>query len=135
MDESVLAMVLAGGQAKRMGVLCQETPKPALPFAGSAHVIDFALGNCLHSHVNRIAVLTDHLRDAMGSYVRQWRKDVTSHDKVNILEPKAGSYISTADAVYQNMYYINQLKPQTVLVLPSDHIYRMDYQMCCSSVI
>ncbi len=72
MMSNTLAIILAGGQGKRMGRLCLHRPKPALPFAGSYRVIDFALSNCLHSQIDNVAVLTDYQRSYLASYLRKW---------------------------------------------------------------
>ena len=68
------AVILAGGRGKRMDILCQTRPKPALPFAGRFRVIDFSLSNCIHSQISDIAVITDYRRDYMADYIRQWRR-------------------------------------------------------------
>ena len=70
--QKVLAMVLAGGRGKRMDILCQERPKPVLPFAGRLRVIDFSLSNCIHSEIRDIAVLADYQRLYLADYLRRW---------------------------------------------------------------
>jgi glucose-1-phosphate adenylyltransferase len=125
----VLAMILAGGQGKRMDVLCHERPKPILPFAGRFRVIDFSLSNCINSGVRNIAVLTDYRRDSLKDYLDSgapWGLD--RHGKLEILEPRAGSYQGTADAVYQNLSYIDACGADLVLILAADHVYKMDYR-------
>jgi glucose-1-phosphate adenylyltransferase len=125
--ERVLAMVLAGGRGTRMDILCHERPKPALPFAGGLRVIDFSLSNCVHSQIRRIAVLIDYQRSSMANYLRQWHLTNGPED-LSVLEPKAGSYLGTADAVYQNLNYLQRYNPEAVLVLAGDHVYKMDYR-------
>ncbi len=124
----VLAMVLAGGRGKRMDIMCHGRPKPALPFAGRFRVIDFSLSNCIHSRISDIAVLTDYQRSQMASYLRDWYSTNTSIKDIAILEPQAGSYKGTADAVYQNLSFIERHGADTVLILAGDHIYKMDYR-------
>jgi len=122
-----VALILAGGQGKRMDVLCHVRPKPALPFAGRFKVIDFTLSNCVYSGINDLAILTDYQRSYMAKYLRQWGL-ANATRTFHILEPKTGSYKGTADAVYQNLPYLNKLSAQNVLILAGDHIYKMDYR-------
>jgi glucose-1-phosphate adenylyltransferase len=111
-----------------MGILCQHRPKPNLPFAGIARVIDFTLSNCIHSEITDIAVLTDYQRTNLTTYLSGWRcRNVGSHG-IRILEPSNGSYLGTADAVYQSTGYLEQTSSDLVLVLAGDHIYQMDYR-------
>jgi glucose-1-phosphate adenylyltransferase len=105
--EKTIAFILAGGRGKRMDILCRARPKPALPFAGRYKVIDFTLSNCVYSGINDIAVLTDYQRAYMAEYLRQWGL-ANSTGTLRILEPKTGSYKGTADAVYQNLSYLNK---------------------------
>jgi glucose-1-phosphate adenylyltransferase len=122
-----VALILAGGRGKRMDVLCHVRPKPALPFAGRFKVIDFTLSNCVYSGINNLAVLTDHQRSYMAKYLGQWGL-ANAVGTFHILEPKAGSYKGTADAVYQNLPYLDKFNAQSVLILAGDHIYKMDYR-------
>jgi glucose-1-phosphate adenylyltransferase len=122
-----VALILAGGRGKRMDVLCHVRPKPTLPFAGRFKVIDFTLSNCVYSGIDDLAILTDYQRSYMAKYLAQWglaNAVRTSH----ILEPKTGSYKGTADAVYQNLPYLNKFNTENVLILAGDHIYKMDYR-------
>ncbi|MDO8567293.1 MAG: sugar phosphate nucleotidyltransferase, partial [Dehalococcoidales bacterium] len=123
----VLAMVLAGGRGKRMDMLCYEKPKPALPFAGKYHVIDFSLSNCYHSQVNNIVLLADYQRSYMANYLRRWNA-ANSISTFDIREPITGSYKGTADAIYQNLGYLQRNGADRVLVLAGDHVYKMDYR-------
>ena len=126
--QKVIAMILAGGRGKRMGFLSQERPKPVLPFAGRFRVIDFSLSNCIHSRIDNIALLIDYQRSQMSDYLRRWNLTNTSISKFDILEPEEGSYQGTADAIYQNLGYLQRCGTDRVLVLAGDHVYKMDYR-------
>ncbi|MBI4303681.1 MAG: NTP transferase domain-containing protein [Chloroflexi bacterium] len=126
--ERAIAMILAGGRGKRMDILCHERPKPALPFAGRFRVIDFSLSNCIHSEVKNIAILTDYQRSSMANYLKGWYSMNRIPESFEILEPKAGSYSGTANAVYQNLDYLREQRADKVLILAGDHIYKMDYR-------
>ena len=125
--ERVVGMLLAGGQGKRMDALCYGRPKPALPFAGTHRVIDFTLSNCIHSQIRRVAALVDYRRLEMAGYLHRWQA-ANSTGQVDVLMPRSGSYLGTADAVYQNLDYLEAASADLVLVLAGDHIYRMDYR-------
>jgi glucose-1-phosphate adenylyltransferase len=127
MDTSA-AVILAGGRGRRMDILCHVRPKPALPFAGRFRVIDFSLSNCIYSQINNIAVLTDYQRSYMADYIRQWNQANTGSAGCRVLEPGGGSYLGTADAVYQNLDYLSEHRATTVLVLAGDHVYKLDYR-------
>jgi glucose-1-phosphate adenylyltransferase len=122
------AFILAGGRGKRMGILCDVRPKPALSFAGSFRVVDFSLSNCVHSGITNIAVLTDYQRAYMTHYLNHWKLTNGASVNFNILEPRRGSYKGTADAVYQNIEYLHKLDAEIILILAGDHIYKMDYR-------
>ncbi len=122
-----VALILAGGRGKRMDVLCHVRPKPALPFAGKFKVIDFTLSNCVYSGINDLAILTDYQRSYMAKYLRQWGL-ANAVRTFHILEPEMGSYKGTADAVYQNLRYLDGLNAENVLILAGDHIYKMEYR-------
>jgi glucose-1-phosphate adenylyltransferase len=122
------AFILAGGRGKRMGILCDVRPKPALSFAGSFCVVDFSLSNCVHSGITNIAVLTDYQRDYMTHYLNHWKLANAASVNFHILEPRRGSYRGTADAVYQNIEYLRKLDAEAILILAGDHIYKMDYR-------
>jgi glucose-1-phosphate adenylyltransferase len=124
------AMILAGGQGKRMGILCNQTPKPALPFGGKFRVMDFSLSNCLQSGIDNIAAVTDYQQSSMADYLTRWSSENarSNRSELSILEPRNGHYLGTADAVYQNLLYLIDNQVETVLVLAADHIYKMDYQ-------
>jgi glucose-1-phosphate adenylyltransferase len=122
-----VAMIMAGGRGKRMDVLCHVRPKPALPFAGTVNVIDFALSNCIYSGIADLAILTDYQRTYMARYLRAWSLS-NGVGTLRVLEPVTGSYEGTADAVFQNLQHLDELNAQNVLILAGDHVYKMDYR-------
>jgi glucose-1-phosphate adenylyltransferase len=128
MENKAMALILAGGRGKRMDILSDLTPKPALPFAGNLRVIDFTTGNCLYSRIENIAVLVDYRREAMADYLTGWHVANGCRADLSIRPPRAGSYTGTADAVYRNLDYVARQNADTVLVLAGDHVYRMDYR-------
>ena len=122
-----VALIMAGGRGKRMDVLCHVRPKPALPFAGNLNVIDFTLSNCVYSGIDDLAVLTDYQRSYMARYL--WRWGLSNAVRAfHILQPMAGSYKGTADAVFQNLPFLSKLNARNVLILAGDHVYKMDYR-------
>lgn len=129
-----VAMLLAGGQGSRLGVLTQEVAKPAVPFGGKYRIIDFALSNCVNSEIDTVGVLTQYKPLELNSYIgngQSWDLDRMTGG-VFVLPPymKESSgewYKGTANAIYQNMAFIDQFCPKYVLVLSGDHIYKMDY--------
>ena len=126
-----VAVIMAGGRGKRMDTLCRFRPKPGLPFAGRFKVIDFTLSNCVYSGIDELAILTDYYWSYMAKYLKQW--GLTNSGKTfHILQPKSGSYKGTADAVFQNLPYLNKLNTENVLILAGDHIYKMDYDKMIS---
>ena len=125
---NLAAFILAGGQGKRMGVLCRHRAKPALPFAGKYRVIDFALSNCLNSDVRNVAVLTDYQSSPLTAYLRRWHLAANDQDlRLDVLEAKT-HYLGTADAVFQNREYLKSKGIDSLLVLAADHVYNMDYR-------
>lgn len=126
--KKVLAVILAGGQGKRMDILCRTRPKPILPFGGRFRVIDYTLSNCLNSRLDSIAVLVDHLRQEMAHYLVHWQGVNRHPGRFHILAPCSGSYLGTADAAYQNLNFIEQSGAEHVLILAGDHVYQMDYR-------
>ena len=127
-------MILAGGQGKRLGALTKKIAKPAVPFGGKYRIIDFTLSNCVNSGINKVGVLTQYRPLELHSYLGTggaW--DLDRKDRgVVILPPYmrekgADWYKGTADAIYQNINFIETINPEYVLVLSGDHIYTMDY--------
>ena len=129
-----IAMLLAGGQGTRLGELTSDLAKPAVPFGGKYRIIDFTLSNCAHSGIDTVGVLTQYEPLVLNSYVgngRPWDLD-RNFGGVSVLPPYKGKdggewYKGTANAVYQNMNYIDHYDPEYVLVISGDHIYKMDY--------
>ena len=126
--KKLISVILAGGQGKRMDILCHGRAKPGLPFAGQFRIIDFTLSNCIHSGINEIAVLIDYQRSYMADYLRTWNKVNYGKYSLSILPPRAGYYKGTADAVYQNRDHIIKHDAPYVLILAADHVYKMDYR-------
>jgi glucose-1-phosphate adenylyltransferase len=125
--ENTLTMVLAGGRNKRMDILCRHKVKPALFFAGSKRIIDYALSNSIHSGCKNIAVIVDYHRVSMSVYLSRWMAVNGASRNFTLLEPKYGAYHGNADAVYQNISYLKRHGADLVLVLTGDTIYRLDY--------
>ncbi len=129
-----LAMVLAGGQGSRLGALTQNLAKPAVPFGGKYRIIDFVLSNCTHSGIQTVGVLTQYQPLDLNTYIgsgQPWDLD-RNRGGVYILPPyqKMGAgewYKGTANAIYQNIGFIERFSPRYVLVLSGDHIYKMHY--------
>jgi glucose-1-phosphate adenylyltransferase len=128
MGKREVALILAGGRGKRMDILGDLRPKPALPFAGRFRVIDFSTSNCIHSRIADVGVLVDYQREHMAEYLASWHAVNGGKTDFRILPPKIGSYAGTADAVYQNLDYLEKHDSDAVLVLAGDHIYSMDYR-------
>ncbi|MBO8137597.1 MAG: glucose-1-phosphate adenylyltransferase [Desulfotomaculum sp.] len=129
-----VAMLLAGGQGSRLGILTKKIAKPAVPFGGKYRIIDFTLSNCYNSGIDTVGVLTQYQPLELNSYIgigRAWDLD-RKNGGVSLLPPfvreKGGEwYKGTANAIYQNVSFINQYNPKFVLILSGDHIYKMDY--------
>ena len=129
-----VAMLLAGGQGSRLGVLTQKIAKPAVPYGGKYRIIDFPLSNCVNSGIETVGVLTQYqpleLNDYIGSG-KPWDLDRLSGG-VHVLPPYQKSdgavwYKGTANAIYQNIPFIERYDPEYILILSGDHIYKMDY--------
>ncbi len=129
-----IAMLLAGGQGSRLGILTKKVAKPAVPFGGKFRIIDFPLSNCTNSGIDVVGVLTQYRPLELNAYIGSgspWDLDL-SNGGVFVLPPyqtgKTGEwYKGTANAIYQNIPFIEQWDPDYVLVLSGDHIYKMDY--------
>ena len=136
----VLAVVLAGGASERLSILAAERAKPAVPFGGKYRIIDFTLSNCANSSIYNVAVLTQFNPRSLAQHVgvgRPWDMD-RAQGGIVILQPflsRSGRnwYKGTADAVFQNMYYIIDQRVDEVLILSADHIYSMRYDQMIAS--
>lgn len=134
--EEMIAMLLAGGQGSRLGVLTEKVAKPAVEFGGKYRIIDFPLSNCINSGINTVGVLTQYRPLRLNNHIGigiPWDLD-RNVGGVSVLPPyeKVGGaewYSGTANAIYQNMAYIESFNPDYVLILSGDHIYKMDYQV------
>ncbi len=131
---NVVAMILAGGQGTRLSVLSEKRAKPAVPFGGKYRIIDFALSNCVNSGIYTVGVLTQYRPFSLIDHIgigKYWDLDRLTGG-VKILQPYEGRegfdwYRGTADAIYQNLDFIERYSPDYVLILSGDHIYKMDY--------
>ncbi|MGD0855725.1 MAG: sugar phosphate nucleotidyltransferase [Dehalococcoidia bacterium] len=126
--KNVLAMALAGGRGERMGPLCDTRAKPALTIGGDLRVIDFGLSNCIHSGIKNIAVITGYQGAQLARYVTSWAESNNGHSKIHILEPKNATYSGTADAVWQNINIVKRNGFEWIIVLPADHVSKMNFQ-------
>ena len=129
-----VAMLLAGGQGSRLYALTKKTAKPSVPFGGKYRIIDFTLSNCINSGMDTVGVLTQYQPLILNDYIGNglpWDLD-RSIGGVKILPPYQGQngadwYKGTANAIWQNMEFINRYNAEYVLILSGDHIYKMDY--------
>ena len=135
MKKEVVAMLLAGGQGSRLYALTSNVAKPAVPFGGKYRIIDFPLSNCVNSGIDTVGVLTQYRPLELNSYLgngQPWDLD-RSDGGVHILPPYLGEgekgswYKGTANAIYQNIGFLDLYDPEYVVVLSGDHIYKMDY--------
>ena len=131
--KEMIAMLLAGGQGSRLYTLTEKTAKPAVPFGGKYRIIDFALSNCINSGIDTVGVLTQYQPLVLNEYIGNgspWDLDRT-FGGVKILPPYQGKksdwYKGTANAIYQNLNFVERYDPEYVVVLSGDHIYKMDY--------
>jgi glucose-1-phosphate adenylyltransferase len=134
--ERTLALILAGGRGERLGILAHERTKPAIPFAGKYRIIDFTLSNCVNSGISKVAVLTQYQPLSLIDHIgigAPWGLAHLDGSGMRLLQPYLAHeegrdwYKGTADAVYQNLQYIEEQGTDLVLILSGDHIYRMDY--------
>ncbi len=134
--KEMIAMLLAGGQGSRLGVLTSKVAKPAVAFGGKYRIIDFPLSNCINSGVDTVGVLTQYQPLRLNSHIGigiPWDLD-RNIGGVSILPPYEKSknsewYTGTANAIYQNIDYMESYHPEYVLILSGDHIYKMDYEV------
>lgn len=134
--KEMIAMLLAGGQGSRLGVLTAKVAKPAVTFGGKYRIIDFPLSNCINSGVDTVGVLTQYQPLRLNTHIGigiPWDLD-KNVGGVSILPPYEKKtdtewYTGTANAIYQNMAYMEEYNPDYVLILGGDHIYKMDYEV------
>ena len=134
--KEMIAMLLAGGQGSRLGVLTQKVAKPAVSFGGKYRIIDFPLSNCINSGVDTVGVLTQYQPLRLNAHIGigiPWDLD-RNVGGVAVLPPYERSkgsdwYTGTANAIYQNLEYMDSYNPEYVLILSGDHIYKMDYEV------
>ncbi|MCL2564190.1 MAG: glucose-1-phosphate adenylyltransferase [Defluviitaleaceae bacterium] len=132
--KEMVAMLLAGGQGSRLGILTKNNAKPAVSFGGKYRIIDFPMSNCINSGVDTVGVLTQYMPLFLNRHIGigiPWDLDRQSGG-VTVLAPhikgeKGEWYSGTANAIYQNMPYLEEYSPEYVLILAGDHIYKMDY--------
>ena len=134
--KQMIAMILAGGQGSRLGILTQKIAKPAVPFGGKYRIIDFTLSNCTNSGIDTVGVLTQYMPLELNAYIgngQPWDLD-RQNGGISILQPyvkgKQGEWYSgTANSIYQNMHFIEASNPDYVLILSGDHVYKMNYDL------
>ena len=134
--KEMIAMLLAGGQGSRLGVLTSKVAKPAVAFGGKYRIIDFPLSNCINSGVDTVGVLTQYQPLRLNTHIGigiPWDLD-RNIGGVTVLPPYEKStnsewYTGTANAIYQNLEYMESYNPEYVLILSGDHIYKMDYEV------
>ena len=134
--KEMIAMLLAGGQGSRLGVLTAKVAKPAVAFGGKYRIIDFPLSNCINSGIDTVGVLTQYQPLRLNTHIGigiPWDLD-RNIGGVSILPPYEKStssewYTGTANAIYQNLEYMETFNPDYVLILSGDHIYKMDYEV------
>ena len=134
--KEMIAMLLAGGQGSRLGVLTSKMAKPAVSFGGKYRIIDFPLSNCINSGIDTVGVLTQYQPLKLNTHIGigiPWDLD-RNIGGVTVLPPyeKSGNsewYTGTANAIYQNLDYMETYNPDYVLILSGDHIYKMDYEV------
>lgn len=136
--KNVLTVLLAGGAGERLHPLTRNRAKPAVPFGGMYRIIDFTLSNCVNSDLRRIQVLVQYKSNSLARHLRSAWNIMHSEleEFIDIIPPQMrvndNWYLGTADAIYQNLYSIDQESPQEVLILSGDHIYKMDYRKLVS---
>ncbi len=132
--QECVAMLLAGGQGSRLGALTKKIAKPAVAFGGKYRIIDFSLSNCTNSGIQTVGVLTQYKPLLLNSYIgtgAAWDLD-SADGGVSVLQPYSTEtggqwYEGTADAIYQNIDYLDNIEPEYVVILSGDHLYKMDY--------
>ena len=134
LTNKVLTLIMAGGKGSRLEPLTTERAKPAVPFGGIYRIIDFSLSNCINSDLRRMLILTQYKSGSLDRHINQGWRFLNRHlnEFIDILPPQQRLsedwYMGTADAVYQNIYSIEQHSAEHILILSGDHIYTMDYR-------
>ena len=129
----VLVVILAGGKGERLYPLTRDRAKPAVPFGGIYRIIDFTLSNCVNANLRKIQIFTQYKSNSLISHIqRAWSLFRREFDEYLTVTPAQQMideqwYQGTADAIYQNIYFIQGARPELVVILSGDHIYRMDY--------
>ena len=134
MKKKVIAMLLAGGQGSRLTVLTEKTAKPAVHFGGKYRIIDFPLSNCVNSGIDTVGIMTQYQPLELNEYIgngRPWGLS-SNFGGAHILPPYSRSkksewYSGTANAIYQNRYFVDRYNPDYIVVLSGDQIYKMNY--------
>lgn len=137
--KKTLVMLLAGGQGERLYPLTRDRAKPAVPFGGIYRIIDFTLSNCVNSGLRKIEVVTQYKSSSLQRHLQYgwsiFRPEIEEH--INVIPPQqrisAHWYLGTADAIYQNIYTLQREKPDNVLIVSGDHVYKMNYQLMLDS--
>ncbi|CAM2780541.1 glucose-1-phosphate adenylyltransferase [Paenibacillus sediminis] len=133
-NQECIAMLLAGGEGRRLAPLTSNLAKPAVPFGGQYRIIDFPLSNCTNSGIQTVGVLTQYEAESLHEHIGEgepWRLSRSGINGITLLPSYLNGpnpYSGTADAIYQNIEFIDQHSPEHVLVLSGDHIYHMDYR-------
>ncbi|KWX89293.1 glucose-1-phosphate adenylyltransferase, partial [Paenibacillus riograndensis] len=129
-----IAMLLAGGEGRRLAPLTSTMAKPAVPFGGQYRIIDFPLSNCVNSNIDTVGVLTQYEANSLHNHIGEgepWGLHTQSGKGVKLLPSGVegrDSYTGTADAIYKNIEFIDSHHPEHVLILSADHIYHMNYR-------
>ena len=136
MGKEIVAMLLAGGKGTRLEALTRKIAKPAVSFGGKYRIIDFPLSNCANSRIDTVGVLTQYESVVLNTYIGNGEKWGLNgvHSLTASLPPRqtergAAWYKGTADAIYQNLDFLDSINPEYVLILSGDHIYKMNYQL------
>ncbi|MGL5633972.1 MAG: glucose-1-phosphate adenylyltransferase [Sarcina sp.] len=134
-NKEIISMILAGGKGTRLGVLTESIAKPAIPYGGKYRLIDFPLSNCANSGIDTVGVVTQYKPNAIYNHIgngEYWNLKKIDKYGVSFLPPyrdkdKESYYTGTANAIYQNIRYIDNYNPKYILILSGDHIYKMNY--------